>query len=205
MAFDEGPIAASLAGGVLPARSEVQDAFGFATGAFEFALQRRAATERRADPRMPARRGAVQRRTRPPSTGSPGSAVEQWSGNGWCALRRGSGAHRHHAISSSPAPVRALQPGPRRYTRSWIRDGAMMSAALLRMGHAARSRGVHSLVRAYQRADGFVPCCVDRAGPGLAGRARQSRRADRAHRRSLPLHGGQDPARGDMDRSSSAP
>ena len=27
----------------------------------------------------------------------------------------------------------ALQPGPRRYTRSWIRDAATMSAALLRL------------------------------------------------------------------------
>ena len=28
----------------------------------------------------------------------------------------------------------AIQPGPRRYTRSWIRDGVIMGAALLRIG-----------------------------------------------------------------------
>ena len=58
----------------------------------------------------------------------------------------------------------ALQPGPRRYTRSWIRDGAMMSAALLRMGHADEVREFIRWYAPHQREDGFVPCCVDREG-----------------------------------------
>lgn len=59
----------------------------------------------------------------------------------------------------------ALQPGPRRYTRSWIRDAATMGAALLRMGCA---REVRDFIRWYvphQNADGNVPCCVDGNGP----------------------------------------
>src|SRR6202049_3294963 len=59
---------------------------------------------------------------------------------------------------------RALQPGPRRYTRSWIRDGAMMSAALLRMGRTEEVREFIRWDAPYQRDDGFVPCCVDREG-----------------------------------------
>lgn len=58
----------------------------------------------------------------------------------------------------------ALQPGPRRYRRSWIRDGAVMSAALLRMNQAD---AVAEFIRWYApqvRADGFVPCCVDAKG-----------------------------------------
>jgi hypothetical protein len=58
----------------------------------------------------------------------------------------------------------ALQPGPRRYTRSWIRDGTMMSAALLRMGYLEEVAEFIRWYAPHQRADGFVPCCVDRQG-----------------------------------------
>jgi hypothetical protein len=59
----------------------------------------------------------------------------------------------------------ALQPGPRRYTRSWIRDGATMSAALLRMGCADEVRDFLGWYAPHQAADGNVPCAVDRSGP----------------------------------------
>ncbi len=61
----------------------------------------------------------------------------------------------------------ALQPGTRSYGRSWIRDGAMMSEALLRSGHAD---AVGEFVRWYathQFSTGKVPCaaCGWRAAP----------------------------------------
>ncbi len=89
--------------------------------------------------------------------------VLQWAGNGWIseAIHATLTATAHVLVTRSGP---ALQPGPRRYTRSWIRDGAMMSAALLRMG---RTEEVREFIRWYaphQRADGFVPCCVDREG-----------------------------------------
>jgi hypothetical protein len=59
----------------------------------------------------------------------------------------------------------ALQPGPRRYTRSWIRDGAIMGAALARAGDASPLSEFIRWYAPFQRADGFVPCCVDRSGP----------------------------------------
>ena len=58
----------------------------------------------------------------------------------------------------------ALQPGPRRYTRSWIRDGAIMAAALARAGRADAARDFAAWYAPFQRDDGFVPCCVDREG-----------------------------------------
>src|SRR5882724_4188837 len=67
-----------------------------------------------------------------------------------------------HILVTRSGP--ALQPGPRRYTRSWIRDGAMMSAALLRMGYPEAVREFIRWYAPHQRADGFVPCCVDREG-----------------------------------------
>lgn len=58
----------------------------------------------------------------------------------------------------------AIQPGPRRYARSWIRDGATMCAALLRTGNAEPVRDFLQWYAPFVRADGFVPCCVDREG-----------------------------------------
>ncbi len=93
----------------------------------------------------------------------PTLATGQWCGNGWLtdAVHAALTATTHILVTRAGP---ALQPGPRRYTRSWIRDSAMMSAALLRMGH---SQEVGEFIRwyaPYQRADGFVPCCVDREG-----------------------------------------
>jgi len=58
----------------------------------------------------------------------------------------------------------ALQPGPRRYTRSWIRDGAIMGSALARAGQVTPLADFIRWYAPFQRKDGFVPCCVDRDG-----------------------------------------
>ena len=58
----------------------------------------------------------------------------------------------------------ALRPGTRAYARSWIRDGAMMASALLRMGHAEEARAYAEWYAGYQSPEGRVPCCVDRRG-----------------------------------------
>jgi hypothetical protein len=58
----------------------------------------------------------------------------------------------------------ALHPGARSYERAWIRDGALMSSALLRLG---QNHAVHDFIEwyaPYQYADGKVPCCVDQRG-----------------------------------------
>ncbi|MDQ6892981.1 MAG: discoidin domain-containing protein [Acidobacteriota bacterium] len=58
----------------------------------------------------------------------------------------------------------ALRPGTRAYARSWIRDGAMMAAALLRLGHTDEARSYAEWYVRFQSAEGRVPCCVDRRG-----------------------------------------
>lgn len=58
----------------------------------------------------------------------------------------------------------ALQPGTRSYARSWIRDGAMMSEALLRMGDASAVRDYLLWYAPHQFSTGKVPCCVDWKG-----------------------------------------
>ncbi len=67
-----------------------------------------------------------------------------------------------HMLISRSGP--ALQPGTRAYARSWIRDGAMMSDALLRLGHAEVVREYIEWFAPHQFADGKVPCCVDHRG-----------------------------------------
>ena len=58
----------------------------------------------------------------------------------------------------------SLQPGTRSYRRSWIRDGAMMSEALLRLGQADIAADYLRWYAPYQFDNGKVPCCVDRRG-----------------------------------------
>lgn len=59
----------------------------------------------------------------------------------------------------------AIQPGSRAYDRSWIRDGSLTSAALLRLGYMDSVRDFIDWFAPYQFPSGKVPCCVDRRGP----------------------------------------
>jgi hypothetical protein len=67
-----------------------------------------------------------------------------------------------HILISRDGP--ALRPGTRSYARSWIRDGALISEALLRLGATREVRDFAAWYAGYQEADGKVPCCVDGRG-----------------------------------------
>ena len=67
-----------------------------------------------------------------------------------------------HVLGGRAGP--ALQPGTRAYARSWVRDGAMMSDALSRLGHAAVARDYIAWFAPHQFSNGKVPCCVDHRG-----------------------------------------
>ena len=67
-----------------------------------------------------------------------------------------------HILINRDGP--AIQPGPRRYTRSWIRDCVIMGAALAKAGLPAPLRVFLEWYAPFQRDDGFVPCVVDRDG-----------------------------------------
>ncbi len=58
----------------------------------------------------------------------------------------------------------ALQPGSRSYERSWIRDGALTSTALLRLGQNDVVAEFIDWFGAALYENGKVPCCVDRRG-----------------------------------------
>jgi hypothetical protein len=58
-----------------------------------------------------------------------------------------------------------IQPGSRNYERSWIRDGALTSSALLQMGFADEVAAFLRWYAPHQREDGAIPCCIDGRGP----------------------------------------
>ena len=70
-------------------------------------------------------------------------------------------AHAHLLISAD-GPW--LRPGTRSYARSWIRDGAMMSAGLLRLGETQAPFDYLDAWSGIQYSSGKVPCCHDRRG-----------------------------------------
>jgi len=58
----------------------------------------------------------------------------------------------------------ALKPGSRSYDRAWIRDGSLMAALLLRLGHEREAKEFAEWFAKYQYENGKVPCCVDSRG-----------------------------------------
>ncbi len=58
-----------------------------------------------------------------------------------------------------------IQPGSRSYERSWIRDGALTSSALLEMGFTDEVVAFLRWYAPHQREDGALPCCIDARGP----------------------------------------
>ncbi len=179
-AFEQGVIADYLAGGKLPSQSSVSDDFGFASAAMRFDLTLAAGASREVFVAVPfgVKRKLDAKQLRH-LAGTDGAAQfaeavrvmrERLAS---VSFKMPAGVAREAALTFRTAAGQilinrdgpAIQPGPRRYTRSWIRDGAIMGAALLRIGDL---RALPEFIRWYapfQRKDGFVPCCVDRTGP----------------------------------------
>jgi hypothetical protein len=67
-----------------------------------------------------------------------------------------------HILMTRDGPV--LRPGTRSYGRSWIRDGAMISESLVRLGHANIAADYLRWFAPHQFENGKVPCCVDFRG-----------------------------------------
>lgn len=58
-----------------------------------------------------------------------------------------------------------IQPGSRSYERSWIRDGALTSSALLKSGIVSEVKDFIDWYTDHQYENGKVPCVVDQRGP----------------------------------------
>ncbi len=174
--FAQGAITEYLQAGELPSQHSVQDAFGYASGALRFDLDAAGACLRGGLSRHPlwyrgagaadrtglrcVWRGAVRERSasvgRHPGNIRHPPAARRGRGGG--DAQDGGGAYPHQ-------PRRpALHPGPRRYSRSWIRDGALMGAALARVGLPQAGRDFIRWYAGFQAPDGNLPDCADSAG-----------------------------------------
>jgi hypothetical protein len=178
LAFDAGSIVDSLAVGALGGTGPLVDSTGLASGAFVWNLALGA-------------RDSADVVLAVPSPGAPAPPVGLVPAGGRAVWEQRLGATRAHWDSlqsratlelppSAGAVARtlrtalahvlvnrdgpAIRPGTRSYARSWIRDGALTSTALLKLGHADAVRAFLAWFAPYQYATGKVPCCVDRRG-----------------------------------------
>ncbi len=177
--FEHGPITGFLAAGKLPVQDKVTDPFGYASGALEYIIdlpprgsreiylaipfhEPPTATVGTMSPQEAAVRGRAEL----------AAATQYWQSRlDRVDIRLPPPADRMiRTLQSNLAYILinragpAIQPGPRTYARSWIRDGALTSAALLSMGYTEEVREFIRWYAGYQFPDGKIPCCVDRRG-----------------------------------------
>lgn len=171
-AFDSGEIGEHLASGRLPDRQAVTDPHGFASGALGYPLRLGPGGEAEVLIAIPLHPGSP---VRPEAADALlAEAVRAWEGHlGRFTLSLPDTAHGAElaaTIRSQLAYVLinrdgpSIQPGSRSYDRSWIRDGSLTSAALLRLGHAEEVRAFAEWYAPHQRPGGYVPCCVSLRG-----------------------------------------
>jgi hypothetical protein len=168
--FDGGEISEHLRQGKLPVPNSVTDLFGYASAVFAWNLEVPARGERSVNLLVPLNQGAD-------FVGAQHVAPFETAVHDWHArldrlnLRLPPSAEPlvrtlktavAHILINRDGP--ALQPGSRSYARTWIRDGALESSALLRTGHADEVRQFIEWFAPYQFASGKVPCCVDARG-----------------------------------------
>lgn len=165
-AFEEGGVVALLAGGALPSRKRLTDDSGLASAAMIWILPS-GKTTHEVTVSVP----YFSTREKPLGKGRSAAlagwrqALErvQWqvppcAASAFDCFRTAAG----HILINRDGP--AIQPGPRRYTRSWVRDCVIMGAALAKAGLPDALREFLTWYARFQREDGFVPCVVDRDG-----------------------------------------
>ena len=176
--FDQGAITDYLAGGKLPDGTSVDDAFGYASGALEYGWDLQPGEAREVYLRIPFH--AAETGPLPPTDADAitraNRLLEQVRREWEARLDRvglelpPTARKLANSIKSNLAYIMinrdgpAIQPGSRTYARSWIRDGALTSAALLGMGYTEEVRHFLQWYAPFQFPDGKVPCCVDQRG-----------------------------------------
>ncbi|MBX6364014.1 MAG: discoidin domain-containing protein [Gemmatimonadetes bacterium] len=170
--FDGGGIAEALRTGWLPHEASVTDSTGLASGALAFPFELPPRATRAVVVAIPLHAASSIASGEAAADSLLAATIRDWSE----ALDRvtielpPSAADVANTIRSNLAYILinrdgpGIQPGSRAYSRSWIRDGALTSAALLRLGHAAEVREFAEWYARHLYPSGKVPCCVDRRG-----------------------------------------
>ena len=183
-AFEQGTITEFLSRNSLPVEKTVEDDSGWASGAMAFDLELPPLGSRSVEVMIPFSESSGGEASQPKDlldarnasgefSRSLTAAVADWDRKlgGWKIQLPDAFRNVADVLRTAAAHIlvnrdgAALQPGPRRYTRSWIRDGAGMTAALLRAGITEEAFSYLRWYAKYIRDDGMVPCCVDHSGP----------------------------------------
>jgi hypothetical protein len=188
--FDQGMIADRLAAGeafVNPDRvhAVVEDATGLASGAFLYRLRLKPGESREIDLMQPLSDAHFVDSVNPlinDANSEPGEGFDIEAGQEAIAaqwreklgrVRLQVPAHAQVVVDTLRTALAnmlisrvgpRLQPGTRSYARAWIRDGAMISEGLLRLGQPEVAEQFLRWYAPYQFASGKVPCCVDDRG-----------------------------------------
>ncbi len=180
ISFDQGNIPELLRAGVFPSSASARDKLGLASGVLSYDIRLAPHSDSIIYVAVPLHSA------RPDCMGknAPAGCTAEWaaaqldsSRSSWTAdlgkvrIQLPRQASRiTESIRSNLAYILinrdgpAIQPGSRSYERSWIRDGSLTSAALLRLGHAKEVREFLEWYAGFQFANGKVPCCVDSRG-----------------------------------------
>jgi hypothetical protein len=177
--FDEGDVVAGLRQGALPTSQTVDDSFSAASGLMTWAFDLQPGASQDFVLAVPlAERPASLRVNLTPSEASARAEEQLTAARAAWESQLGrveielpeSASHLARAIRSNLAYILInidgprIQPGSRSYDRSWIRDGALTSAALLRLGHPEEVVRFLEWYAQFQYPSGKIPCCVDARG-----------------------------------------
>lgn len=171
-AFDAGMAASHLAEGTLPNTKKVTDETGLASGAMLYRLHLAPGESKDVDLVIPLTGDVACEGNACTADAMQRKVADEWRDKlGHVRIRVPEKAQHlvdtlrtalAHMLISRVGP--RLQPGTRSYARAWIRDGAMISEGLLRLGREDVAAEFLRWYAPYQFDNGKVPCCVDDRG-----------------------------------------
>ena len=180
MSFDEGNIVDALRSHRVPSSRSVHDHFGHASAVLGYTLQIPPNGDAVVDIAVPLHGTVHPPLSQPVATGKPSPWFDhelQRSTAEWTEklnrvpitlpasalnITQSIRANLAYILINRDGP--GIQPGSRSYERSWIRDGALTSTALLRLGHYTEVRDFIDWYSKFQFDNGKIPCCVDSRG-----------------------------------------
>jgi hypothetical protein len=178
--FAGGEVVEFLAAGKLPASRGVTDSAGFASAALQYAFELEPGATQTVVVSVPFDR-LEHEAAWPMSESDAHVLIDEWLKevrHAWCRelnrveIRLPPAADKlvntfrttqAYILINADGP--AIQPGSRSYERSWMRDGALTSTALLCTGHPEQAKAFLDWFAGHQYPNGKVPCVVDVRGP----------------------------------------
>ncbi len=174
LTFDEGDIVEYLSRDILPSYVSINDHFGYASGALLYGFTLQPGEEKRVSLAIPFHENYS---TSLLSAKNAAIAARQAVSKFWedkistYEIRLPASAQKLiNIVRSNLAYIlinrdrAGIQPGSRSYDRSWVRDGALTSAALLRFGIKQEVHDFIDWYAQYQYPNGKIPCVVDTRG-----------------------------------------